>query len=188
MKGMNQNLDTANNGQKPLNISVLQKSPPPFVKYFDSIRNFFVSHSGRTSSALSGSVMPEKNKERAERRRQKRMDFKRLYGNSDEDFQLGETVSGHVVGFHSTKKKNLQYVFVDTDDGRHTRVHVRSFDISGNGNLQPENLRKGDPITLRKTGYNPDRHTTYWHVEAAPFAALINKERFIDKKGGCPAP
>lgn len=180
MKGMNQNVDIANSGCKPLGFSGLQKLPPPFVKYFNSIKNFFVTHFGRTSSALSGSVMPETNRERAERRKQKRMETKRLYGNNEEDFQLGETVSGHVVGFHSTKRNNLQYILVDTDDGRHTRVHVRSFDISGNGNLQPENLQKGDPLTLRKTGYNPNRRTTYWHVETAPFAVLIKKERFID--------
>ena len=96
-----------------------------------------------------------------------------LYRNYDEDFALGETLQGVVGGFLKTQSKHLRFVLVDFPDGRHTRVHVRSFDISGYGRMNPSNLRRGDTLTLRKTGYLTDRRITNWVVESCALSGLM---------------
>jgi len=120
----------------------------------------FVENSGVTS-------------EKAKKRKEKRKQHIRLYSNADADFQPGEEVSGVISGFLCTKNKHLQYVFVDFPDGRHTRVHKRSFDISGSGRMNPQTLRRGDTITLRKVGYLPDRHNTCWVIESCSLSGLL---------------
>ena len=98
-----------------------------------------------------------------------------LYRNYDEDFALGETLQGVVAGFLKTQSKHLRFVLVDFPDGRHTRVHVRSFDISGYGRMNPSNLRRGDTLTLRKTGYLSDRRITCWVVESCALRGLMRQ-------------
>jgi len=100
-----------------------------------------------------------------------------LYRNYDEDFALGETLQGVVAGFLKTQSKHLRFVLVDFPDGRHTRVHVRSFDISGYGRMNPSNLRRGDTLTLRKTGYLSDRRITRWVVESCALRGLMRSQR-----------
>ena len=81
-----------------------------------------------------------------------------------------------ISGFRNTRNRHLQYVFVDFPDGRHTRVHVRSFDISGSGRMSPQTLRRGDTITLRKIGYLPHRHNTGWRVVSCSLSGLMSAQ------------
>ena len=118
------------------------------------------------------------NKTRKRRRQKARiLQTKITYHDYDEDFFPGEEVSGIVAYLQKTKKHHLQYLYIDLDDGRHTRVHVRSFDVSGRGHLTPEALRPGDRLTLRKTGYTEKFHNTCWQVQSAPLAALLRPDR-----------
>jgi len=91
-----------------------------------------------------------------------------------------------VGGFLKTRSKHLRFVLVDFPDGRHTRVHVRSFDISGYGRMNPSNLRRGDTLTLRKTGYLSDRHITRWVVESCALRGLMRPQR--NPETPCPSP
>jgi len=58
--------------------------------------------------------------------------------------------------------------FVDLGDGRHTRVHLRSFQAAG---LNPRNLSVGDTLQLKKLCYIGKYHVTKWRIQQAPVGA-----------------
>jgi len=92
---------------------------------------------------------------------------KLLYTDKDTDFEPGETVTGRVKDFELTERGNLRYVYVDADDGRRTRVHLKSFEQGG---LNPKNLGTGDELTLRKACYIQEFQVTKWEIVSAPIA------------------
>ena len=91
-----------------------------------------------------------------------------LYTDKDMDFEPGETVTGRVTDFELTERRNVRYVYVDTDDGRRTRVHLRSFEQGG---LNAKNLSTGDELRLRKVCFIHEYQVTKWEVISAPIAA-----------------
>ena len=95
---------------------------------------------------------------------------KMLYTDRDMDFMPGETVTGRVADFELTERGNLRYVYVDVDDGRRTRVHLRSFEQGG---LNTKNLCTGDELRLRKVCFIHEFQVTKWEIVSVPLAAHV---------------
>lgn len=93
---------------------------------------------------------------------------KKYYIDKDTDFRRGESVKGHVIDFSFTERRNIRYVYVDFDDGRRTRIHLRSFLDCG---LNPKNLDFGDEIRLKKKYYIFKHQVTKWKIVSVPIRA-----------------
>ena len=87
------------------------------------------------------------------------------FADYEDKFFPGEEVSGKLVDFLYNWKETLEYLLLETDDGRYACLNVhylRKFpDITSH-------LELGDRFTIKKMAYSSRRQHTAWAVKALP--------------------
>lgn len=83
----------------------------------------------------------------------------------EDDFFQGEEVSGKLVDFLYNWKDDLEYLLLETDDGRYACLNV--YYLRKYPDITPQ-LELGDRFTIKKMAYSSKHQHTAWDVKAIP--------------------
>lgn len=100
----------------------------------------------------------------------------------DSDFQVGEVKEGKVIGYYASPNGRINFVIVQFSDGWVTKIQKRSFENAGSSAYF---YYPGDPITVKKKGFNETQKFTTWKIiDPRKFDPKENEYDYIfrDKK------